>query len=66
MKKLFLTLSAALLLGVPVAQAQNATGLPAINSQAPFLAAALSEFFSDTRAFTAGGGVARPPPEGGG
>ncbi|MFM8468818.1 MAG: hypothetical protein ACKODH_02430 [Limisphaerales bacterium] len=54
MKKLFLALSAALLLAAPVARAQNATGLPAINSQAPFLAAALSEFFSDTRAFTAG------------
>jgi hypothetical protein len=54
MKKTLLPLCAALLLAASAAPAQNATGIPAINSQAPFLAAALSEFFSDTRAFTAG------------
>ncbi len=56
---------AALLLVGPVAQAQNATGIPAINTQAPFLAAALSEFFSDTRAFTAGVEMTLPAKEGG-
>lgn len=54
MKKFLVSLCASLLLATPVVHAQQATGLPAINSQAPFLAAALSEFFSDTRAFTAG------------
>ena len=65
MKKLLLALSAAFILGVPSARAQNATGIPAINSQAPFLAAALSEFFSDTRAFTAGVELTLPAKEGG-
>ena len=65
MKKLFLTLAAAILVGAPSARSQNATGLPAINSQAPFLAAALSEFFSDTRAFTAGVELTLPAKEGG-
>lgn len=65
MKKAFLTLGVAFLLCSPVAHAQNATGIPAINSQAPFLAAALSEFFSDTRAFTAGVELTLPAKEGG-
>ena len=65
MKKLFLALSASLLIVAPVARAQNAAGLPAINSQAPFLAAALSEFFSDTRAFTAGVEMTLPAKESG-
>ncbi|NBV20885.1 MAG: hypothetical protein EBS05_02665 [Proteobacteria bacterium] len=46
------------------AQAQPAVGLPAINTQAPFLAASLSEFFSDTRAFTAGVELTLPAQEG--
>ncbi len=54
MKKFLASLCASLLLVAPIVHAQQATGLPAINTQAPFLAAALSEFFSDTRAFTAG------------
>ena len=54
MKYVLPSLLAALLLSAPAARPQTATGIPAINSQAPFLAAAMSEFFSDTRAFTAG------------
>jgi len=65
MKKLLARLCASLLLAAPVVHAQQATGLPAINSQAPFLAAALSEFFSDTRAFTAGVELTLPAKEGG-
>lgn len=65
MKNLRFLLLAALLLAAPVVPAQNAAGIPAINSQAPFLAAALSEFFSDTRAFTAGVELTLPAKEGG-
>lgn len=65
MKKFLASLCASLLLATPVVRAQQATGLPAINSQAPFLAAALSEFFSDTRAFTAGVELTLPAKEGG-
>ena len=65
MKKLLAGLCASLLLATTVVQAQQAGGIPAINSQAPFLAAALSEFFSDTRAFTAGVELALPANEGG-
>lgn len=65
MKTLLASLCALLLLAAPVVHAQQATGLPAINSQAPFLAAALSEFFSDTRAFTAGVELTLPAKEGG-
>lgn len=54
MKKLLATLVAALFLAGSPTHAQRATGLANINSQVPFLAAALSQFFSDTRAFTAG------------
>lgn len=54
MKKALALLTAALfLVGWPT-HAQNATGIASMNTQAPFLAAALSQFFSDTRAFTAG------------
>ena len=53
MKKALALLTAALfLVGWPT-HAQNATGIASMNTQAPFLAAALSQFFSDTRAFTA-------------
>ncbi|MBM3870255.1 MAG: hypothetical protein FJ392_04725 [Verrucomicrobia bacterium] len=65
MKSFFALVCASLLLAAPVASAQNAAGIPAINSQAPFLAAALSEFFSDTRAFTAGVEMTLPAPGGG-
>lgn len=65
MKKLLATLCTSLLLAAPIAHAQQATGLPAINSQAPFLAAALSEFFSDTRSFTGGVELTMPAKEGG-
>ena len=65
MKKFLARLCASLLLAAPVVHAQQATGLPAISSQAPFLAAALSEFFSDTRAFTAGVELALPAKDGG-
>jgi hypothetical protein len=65
MKKRLFPLCAALLLAAPVTRAQNATGIPAISSQAPFLAAALSEFFSDTRAFTAGVELTVSAPGGG-
>lgn len=65
MKKPFASLCASLLLGVAAVQAQQAGGLPAIQSQAPFLAAALSEFFSDTRAFTAGVELTVPAMAGG-
>ena len=64
MKQLLASLCASLLLAAAVVQAQSG-GIPAINSQAPFLAAALSEFFSDTRAFTAGAELALPTKEGG-
>jgi hypothetical protein len=64
MKQLLASLCTSLLLAAAVVQAQSG-GIPAINSQAPFLAAALSEFFSDTRAFTAGAELALPTKEGG-
>ena len=65
MKTLLTSLCASLLLALPVAQAQQAGGIPAISAQAPFLAAALSEFFSDTRAFTASVELALAAKEGG-
>lgn len=64
MKAFLAALWAALLLLAGDIRAQSATGLPAINTQAPFLAAALSEFFSDTRAFTAGVELTLPAKEG--
>lgn len=54
MTKLLIPVCVWLLAMAPAVRAQTATGIPAFNTQAPFLAAALSEFFSDTRAFTAG------------
>lgn len=48
-----------------VARAQPATGANQIAAQAPFLAAALSEFFSDTRAFTGGVELTLAAPAGG-
>ncbi|MBI5802584.1 MAG: hypothetical protein HZA92_17910 [Verrucomicrobia bacterium] len=65
MKTLLASLCAAHLFAATMLHAQQATGIPAINSQAPFLAAALSEFFSDTRAFTAGVELALPAKDGG-
>ena len=65
MKQFLASLCASLLIAAPALHAQHATGIPAINSQAPFLAAALSEFFSDTRAFTAGVELTLPAKEGG-
>ena len=65
MKQFLASLCASLLIAAPALHAQQATGIPAINSQAPFLAAALSEFFSDTRAFTAGVELTLPAKEGG-
>ena len=63
--KFLSVLQAALCVAVaPAINAQNATGVPAINTQAPFLAAALSEFFSDTRAFTAGVELTLPAKDG--
>ena len=65
MKKILASLCTSVLFAAPFVHAQQAAGLPAINSQAPFLAAALSEFFSDTRAFTAGVELTLPAKEGG-
>lgn len=65
MKQLLASVCTAVLLCAFTSHAQQATGIPAINSQAPFLAAALSEFFSDTRAFTAGVELTLPAKEGG-
>lgn len=65
MKQLLAGVFGAVLLCASISQAQQAAGIPAINSQAPFLAAALSEFFSDTRAFTAGVEMTLPAKEGG-
>ncbi len=65
MKRFLATLCAALWLATLAVEAQQAGGIPAIHTQAPFLAAALSEFFSDTRAFTAGVELTLPAKEGG-
>ena len=65
MKNLIASLCASLLLTTTAVHAQQGGGIPAIHSQAPFLAAALSEFFSDTRAFTAGVELTLPAKEGG-
>ncbi|MEN9575590.1 MAG: hypothetical protein RL514_3445 [Verrucomicrobiota bacterium] len=65
MKNLLASLCAVALLSVSSAQAQPGGGLGLVQSQAPFLAAALSEFFSDTRAFTAGVELALPTKAGG-
>lgn len=65
MKQLLLRLCAAALFSVASAQAQSGGGIGLVQSQAPFLAAALSEFFSDTRAFTAGVELALPAKAGG-
>ncbi len=64
MKHIFASLCVAVLLAVPHAHGQKAGGVNAIGSQAPFLAAAMSEFFSDTRAFTAGAELALPAKDG--
>lgn len=64
MRLILASLCAAVLLAAPAAHSQQATAIPAIGAQAPFLAAALSEFFSDTRAFTAGVELALPAKEG--
>lgn len=65
MKRFAASFCAALLLAAGAVHAQQGGGIPAINSQAPFLAAALSEFFSDTRSFTAGVELMLPVKEGG-
>ena len=65
MKKLLVGLCLTVLLAQPAVRAQNATGIPAVNARAPFLAAALSQFFSDTRAFTAGVEMTLPTQGGG-
>lgn len=64
MKSLLAKLWVPLLLAATVVNGQQG-GIPAIQSQAPFLAAALSEFFSDTRAFTAGVELSLPAKDGG-
>ena len=64
MKSLLAKLWVPLLLAATIANGQQG-GVPAIQSQAPFLAAALSEFFSDTRSFTASVELALPAKEGG-
>lgn len=64
MNRILASLCVAVLLLAPESHGQKAGGVPAIGSQAPFLAAALSEFFSDTRAFTAGVELALPAKDG--
>ncbi len=64
MKHILASLCIAVLLAVPDARGQKAGGVSAIGTQAPFLAAAMSEFFSDTRAFTAGVELALPAKDG--
>ena len=60
MNNLLVSLGVLLWFAVPSGLGQPGGGIGLVQSQAPFLAAALSEFFSDTRAFTAGVELALP------